>query len=68
MVAPGRVEGQGTRGLEPGGAQAKEVSAADAQELGGGVGIEVAAVEGFERVMEELYGKAFGQLVFCTRA
>ena len=53
--------------LEPGGAQAKEVSPTDAQELGGGVRIEVAAVESVERLVEELYGKAFGKLVFCKR-
>jgi len=54
MVAAGEVEGEGGRMLEPSGSQAKEVSPTDAQELGGGVWVELAAVESVERLMEEL--------------
>lgn len=53
MVAAGEVEGEGGRLLEPSGAQAKEVSPTDAQELGGRVRVEVAAVESVERLVEE---------------
>lgn len=54
MVAAGEVEGEGGRLLQPGGAQAKEVSPTDAQELGGRVRVEVAAVESVEGLVEEL--------------
>jgi len=53
MVATGEVEGEGGRLLKPSGAQAKEVSPTDTQELGGGVKVEVAAVESVERLVEE---------------
>ena len=36
----------------------------DAQELGGGVGVDVAAVERVERMVEESEGDAFSQLIF----
>ena len=39
----------------------------DAQELGGGVRVHVAAVESVERLVEELEGEPFGELMFCTR-
>ena len=45
MSAAGESQGQGRRVLEPGGAEAEQMGATDAQELGGGVWIEVAAVE-----------------------
>ena len=54
MVAAGEVEGEAGRLLKPGGSQAKEVSATDAQELSGGVRVEVATVESIERLVEEL--------------
>ena len=41
------------------------MSPTDAQELGGAVIVEVAAIECLQRLVEELYGKAFGKLVFC---
>jgi len=53
MVAAREVEGEGGWFLKPGGTQAKEVRSADAQELGGGVRIEVAAIESVERLVEE---------------
>jgi hypothetical protein len=53
MVAPGEVEGEGGGLLQPGGAQTKEVRPTDAQELGGGVRVQVAAVESVERLVEE---------------
>ena len=53
MVAAGEVEGEGVRMLKPSGAQAKEVSTTDAQELGSCVRVEVAAVESIERLVEE---------------
>lgn len=53
MVAAGEVEGKGGRFLEPSGSQAKEVRTTDAQELGGRVRIEDAAVEVVERLVEE---------------
>jgi len=67
MVAAGKVEGEGGRLLKPSGAQAKEVSPTDAQELGGGVRVEVAAVESVERLVEELQSETFGELMFCKR-
>jgi hypothetical protein len=56
MVAAGEVEGEGGRMLKPSGSQAKEVSTTDAQELGGGVRVEDAAVESVERLVKERYG------------
>jgi hypothetical protein len=56
MVAAGEVEGEGGWLLKPSGSQAKEVGATDAQELGGRVRVEVAAVESIERLVKELYG------------
>jgi len=53
MVATGKVEGEGGRVLKPSGSQAKEVSTTDAQELSGGVRVQVAAVESVERLVEE---------------
>ncbi len=53
MVAAGKMEGKGGRMLKPGGSQAKEVSTTDAQELSGGVRVQVAAVESVERLVEE---------------
>jgi hypothetical protein len=53
MVATREVEGEGGWLLKPGGAQAKEVSPTDAQELGGGVRVEVAAIESVERLVEK---------------
>jgi len=56
MVAAGEVEGEGGRVLKPSGSQAKEVSTTDAQELGSGVRVEVAAVESVEGLVKERYG------------
>ena len=53
MVAAGEVEGEGGWLLQPSGSQAKEVSPTDAQELGGGVWVEVAAIEGVEGLVQE---------------
>ena len=53
MVAAGEVEGEGGRLLKPDGSQAKEVSPTDTQELGGGVRVELAAVESVEGLVEE---------------
>ena len=53
MVAAREVEGEGGRLLKPGGSQAKEVGPTDAQELGGGVRVEVAAVESVEGLVQE---------------
>lgn len=53
MVATGEVEGEGGGLLQPGGAQTKEVRPTDAQELGGSVRVQVAAVESVERLVEE---------------
>jgi hypothetical protein len=53
--------------LEPDGAEAEEVGPTDAQELGGGVWIEVAAVESGERLEEEPEGEAFRELRFGMR-
>ena len=47
------VAGEGGGLPQPGGAQTKEVRPADAQELGGGVRVKVAAVESVERLVEE---------------
>jgi len=54
MIAAREVEGEGGRVLKPGGSQAKEVSPTDTQELGGGVRVEVAAVECVEGLVEKL--------------
>ena len=48
MVAAGELEAEGGRVLQPGGAQAEEMGAADVEQLRGGVGVEVALVEGVE--------------------
>jgi len=53
MVAAGEMEGEGSRVLKPSGSQAKEVSTTNAQELGGGVRVQVAAVESVECLVEE---------------
>ncbi len=53
MVAAREVEGESGRLLKPGGSQAKEVSATDTQELGGGVRVKLAAVECGEGLVEE---------------
>ena len=53
MVAPGELEGEGGRVLQPSGSQAKEVSTTDAQQLAGGVRVQVAVVESVERLVEE---------------
>ena len=67
VVAAGEVESESVWFAKPGGTQAKEMSPTDAQELGGGVRVELAAVEGGERLVEELQGEAFGKLMFCKR-
>jgi len=54
MVAPGELEGKVGRVLKPSGSQAKEVSATDAQQLGGGVRVQLAPIEGGEGLVEEL--------------
>jgi hypothetical protein len=54
MVAARQVEGESGWVLKPGGSQAKEVSSTDTQELGGGVRVELAAVERVEGLVEEL--------------
>jgi len=54
MVAAREVEGKGGRLSKPSGSQAKEVSTTNAQELSGGVRVEVATVESIERLVEEL--------------
>jgi len=64
MAAAGEVEGEGGGMLKPGGTEAEKVSATDAQELGGGVRVEVAAVESVERLVEEAESQAFGELMF----
>jgi len=64
MVAAGEAEGEVGRVLQPNGSQAKEVSTTDAQQLGGGVRVQVAAVESVERLVEERQGEAFGELMF----
>jgi len=43
------------------------MSSTDAQELSGGVRVEISAVEAGERLVEELQGEAFGKLMFCKR-
>jgi hypothetical protein len=53
MVAAGEVEGKGGPLLKPSGSQAKEVSPTDAQELGGGVWVKVAAVESVAGLVQE---------------
>ena len=53
MVAAGEVKGEGGRLLKPSGSQAKEVSPTDAQKLGGGVWVEVAAIESVEGLVQE---------------
>jgi hypothetical protein len=68
MAATGESEGEGGGVLEPGGAEAEEVGATDAQELGRGVGIEVATVERVECLVKEPEGQAFGELLFCMVA
>ena len=50
--------------LEPSRPEAEEVGATDAQELGGGVGIEIAAVESVECLVDESKGEAFRELMF----
>jgi hypothetical protein len=68
MATAGEVEGEGGGVLEPSGPEAEEVRAADAQELGGGVGVETAAVESVKRLVEEAEGEAFGELMFFKGA
>jgi hypothetical protein len=68
MVSAGESKGEGGGMLEPGRAEAEEVGATDAQELGGTVWIEVAVVEGFECLLEEAECEACCELVFCMVA
>ena len=65
MIAPGEMEGEGGRMLEPGGAQPEEMSAADVQQLRGRVGVELAPVEGVQGLQQERPGDALEKLVFC---
>src|SRR5487761_2149674 len=65
MVAAGEVEGEGVRLLKPSRSEAKEVSPTDPQELGGGVWVEVAAVESVAGLVQERQGETFGELMFC---
>ena len=65
VVAAGELESEGIWFAKPGGAQAKEMSPTDAQELGRRVRVEIAAVEAAKRLVKELQGEAFGKLVFC---
>jgi len=65
MVAAGGSQGESGGVLEPGGPEAKEMRATDAQELGGNVWIEVAAVESVEGLLEEAKCEACGELLFC---
>jgi len=44
-MAAGEAQGKGAPVLEPCGAEAEEVGTRDAEELGGGVGVEITAVE-----------------------
>ena len=67
VVAAGEVESEGVWFAKPSGTQAKEVSPTDAQELGSRVRVEIAAVEAAKRLVKELQGEAFGELVFCKR-
>jgi len=53
MVAAGEAEREVGRVLQPSGSQAKEVSTTDAQQLAGGVRVQVAVVESLERLVEE---------------
>jgi hypothetical protein len=68
MAAAGETEAEGGGMLEPGGAEAEEVRATDAEELGGGVRVEVAAVERVEGLVEKAEGQAFGELMFFKGA
>lgn len=52
--ATGEVEGKGRWLLQPSSTEAEEVRATDAQEMGGGVRVKIAAVEGVEGLVEEL--------------
>ena len=67
MAASREVEGEGGGLPKPGGAQAKEVRPANAQELSGGVRVQIAAIKSVERLVEKLYGETFGELMFCKR-
>ena len=53
MVAAGEAEREVGKVLQPSGSQAKEVSTTDAQQLAGGVRVQVAVVESVERLVEE---------------
>ena len=68
MVAPGEMETEGGRVLEPGGAQPEEMSAADVQQLRGRVGVELALVESVQSLPQEGQGEALEQLLFCKWA
>ena len=65
MGAAGAAKAEGGGVLEPSGAEAEEVGATDAQELGGGVWIELAAVESGECLVEEAECEACRELLFC---
>jgi hypothetical protein len=54
MVAPGEPEGEVGRVLKPSRSQAKEMSTTDAQQLGGGVRVQLPPIEGVEGLVEEL--------------
>ena len=56
MAATGEMRGEGDGMLEPGGPEAEEVRATDTEELRGSVRVEVAAVEGVERLVKETEG------------
>ena len=65
MVAPGELEAEGGRVLEPGGPQTEEMGAADVQELCGRVGVELTLIESVEGLLEERQGEALEELVLC---
>ena len=67
VVAARAAGGEVRRLVQASGLQAEEVGAADAQQLGGGEGVQVATLEGVEGLTEELRGEAAGELAFFKR-
>lgn len=68
VVATGEVEGESGGMLKPGGAQAEEMGATDAQQFGGSIRVQLPAIEGVECLVEKRNGQALGQLMLFKGA
>jgi hypothetical protein len=67
MVAAGKAKREGGGLPQPSGPKAKDVSPTETKELGGGVRVEFAAIEGVECLAKKRQGKPLGKLMLFKR-